>query len=260
MISKQSIIIFLIINLVSVTTHALGINLQGAPITMQANTILEVDRLVGDSLQVSLGIGLTINPDKINSLRNFTVIVSPFETSLHKSAKDITVEVCEGGIGGASFEEVMIGCEKRVNATIIPVSSNDPVNAREIIMHLDESETWKMYVIRVNYTLPNFLVTQGTNYVAWFTTRCNLGSDSCNGWMRTVMLPTEDSVIERLPEKAEIDRYKGKWVIRTNSPDNQQIWFSKYSETDTWIPLRWALVGAVFGALLSIIIEKIMRH
>lgn len=226
-------------------------------------SMYEVDEINNNDLYSSIGMNLYVSPNISQYTNNFTFKFYPFEGTWHQPVKNFNVTICKGYSSGYGYFYVTIICDESplqifVNKTSMP---NTP-DEYEITFPIQNSSNYENYMVSVSYKLPNFVIKQGKNYIAWFGTVCQPGIPQCppeGSIFRVLVLPTEDSVIERIPDGARVDRPYNKWVILTSSYDYKQVWYSKSSETEILTPFFWAFMGALIGVVIGIPVELVVR-
>lgn len=123
---------------------------------------------------------------------------------------------------------------------------------------LSHTETCHNFHVTINYTIPKFIEHQGSHQIAWF--KHDIAQS--NQFTVSVTLPSKSSIIERIPDTAELkDRQNGKWVVELKQAGNNQIWFTDVDDTEKWTPLKWALVGAIAGFGLELLLaDRIKKY
>lgn len=233
--------------------------------TIVSNVIVNIDLKVSIVSEVFV----ELPENKPFTYPNFTVYFNPWELGYQLPAKNLNFTVCEGRYSGANYDELFIECENQTNYTVKEelkirncrwknniCEKNDYKEYRIVI---DVSpiplERWKQYVIKIDYEIPEFILTQGDHEIIWLTFP-NIRDDKLGNY---IMLPKPTSWLESFPDNAEINRYKDRWVLEISGSDDIMILYTDMKKVESKNMMNDALfmlLGAGIGLFFTIIYPR----
>ncbi len=254
-------LIFILLN--PIVVFANSIWFKGVGTYAYVSIIYEIDKISKDDLFVDLAFSFTVYENIKNITNNFSVYIEPWFSGKHKDVIKLYLNVCEGNINGSSYDEIGFDCNKTVNYYNLSLDSYFHLTNYEIIFDLKEvnfSNSYKDYVIRFRYFIPQFSFKEGKNNVIAFSSRC-FPNSVCNSdrWFRFISLENT-SVIEDISGKVRIhDRIGEVWILNMVGGETSFIRYYNSFEIDILTPLGWTLLGLVFSFGLVFFIDEIRR-
>ncbi|MBI4021637.1 MAG: hypothetical protein HY369_05320 [Candidatus Aenigmarchaeota archaeon] len=191
------------------------------------------------------------------------LVAAEFELQINRNLSggkvNITYYTLEASRNNDATNFISKVCSDRYcNHTIFSGSSvSIGSNIFTFTLPIPELESDTVFNVFIEYRIPNFIEKKGIYYVAKFNAVCQT-IDFCppeHTMMRTFIIPYEDTIIEKLiPESIESATFHEKdEQYLTFSESYKEIWFSRISETNFWLPFLWQFLGAVLGAFLAIL-------
>jgi len=258
---KKAIILFLFL---SVSVNAFSIRPEylsnfGGVNEIHASSVIE-----GKDLKASVGIQLWVDENFSQRYNNLTIFFRPWERQNGLPAEDLSFEACFGSLtGGYNYDEVPMSCDELISVSnkSKPRSEYLPdYRIYDLTLKIPEfNEEDRSIAVRINYTIPNFIIEQGEYDVIW------LKYPGMEGYKITnyVVLPLNTSIPYRFPEDAEISRdYRGRWVFTLGGNKDRFIWYTDAEELRTKEFNFWfwgAALSALFGIIGSIVITLVIK-
>ncbi len=209
------------------------------PLVYEANIVKDPD--------VKVDLAVEVNLKKPSSISNITFVLGHLQS--HGAPSNINITVCDGGISGLNPDSVHVNCRRLLTRTIKESDSLHPnFKSYEISVETKDLESYT-FIIKVEYTIPNFVIRQSKYHILSFSPVC-YPNNMCGTWLRDVFLPQKSSVIEKIDDTAKLDRWSNKWYVQMDGNKNGFVWYSDYMETDWLLPFFWAFIGAVLGAFV----------
>jgi len=253
-------VIVLILIFLSVNGTAFNINSWCWDVNSRCSKFVGLNRITisnvieGKDLKVSIGIDQWVHKNFSREYNNLTIIFEALEKRKRLSVEDLTLEACFGSFGGRRYGERNIECDRVISI----FNRSGPDNIYDLILRIPEfDEEYKNIVVRITYTIPNFIIEQGMYDVIWLSypnMNYNISSE--------VVLPKNTSIPYRFPEDAEItiDR-KGRWVFSLEGTKDRFIWYTDAEEIEKHekdIRDEGVFIGAVIGLFVAVIVSIIM--
>lgn len=226
----------------------------------------EASEISGDTLLVSIGMRYSVDAEVINYSNGTSLFIDPRYGRWHDDIRNLKVNVCEGDYTGMSPPRaIQISCINNTNFTFnysFDVSRNSYDNKIDGIKinlnYTTYTDTYHFFGILITYEIPNFIIHQGSHRIAWFNHYC--ARPSCPDFDVLITLPEKSSIVEKIPDTAELNRYGERWYVELESSGNNMIWFTDVDETEKWIPFRWALIGGIIGAIIGLMLDVLFRE
>jgi hypothetical protein len=224
--------------------------------------VIRDDPISTEDLDVAVGIRVIVPPQYTKLYHNLTITFIPFEFIYTGIEKEVDIEVCVGTIRSADFTrpDIEVDCKERVKHFVAAEnyikSGSKYFKKYKITISMQEVDRSKIYVIKITYTLPNFIKRQGIYHIAWFNTRV----DSVN-FEKFVILPKETSILERVPKNTKINSFVTSenhddiWYLIIREDGKKQLWYTDENEL-FWRNIKIILLGVFLGWMLGLIRRK----
>jgi|GEM_PF-5541838 hypothetical protein len=235
--------------------------------------IYEVDELKGNDLFTDMVIKLFVSKNATIYSKNVTIEIEPWFNLIHGNPEINNITVCNTsqGIGvGYTYGSVNLFCEDYVEDLFIEEKKTSypyPSYPSYVIsIPIEKFDLYSQYYLRIQYTIPNFVLKEGTvpflrefvgNNLLVFYSTCQ-PSDMCKveNWKRFILLPSERDILGDVSGNVRMrEIYKGRWVLEMDGGEKS---FIRYH--DSWVkefvlPLFFTLLGF----FLSFLFEKCLK-
>jgi len=201
--------------------------------------IYEVDELKGNDLFTDMVIKLLVSKNVTIYSKNVTIEIEPWFNKIHGKPKIINITVCNKsqGIGiGYTYGSVYLSCEDYIEDLSIKENNYTPYlySSYTISIPIEKFNFYHYLTIRIQYTIPNFVLKEGIvpflrecvgNNLLVFYSSCQ-PSDTCKveNWERFILLPSEKDVLDDISGNVRMyDSYKGRWVLKMEGGEKSFI-------------------------------------
>lgn len=223
--------------------------------------------VVEDDLVVHSHISLGLSHVFYNYSNNYTFQFTPFEPRYIEEPSFYSVRIFrECQVSLQNFQEPHINCEDgeelKEDIDFQDIETNQynwSQKAHKIRIFQNESfRKWTYYDILVTYRLEDFVKKKGSDYYFSLEKRCNdYGWQRCpqgNPVRETVFFVNPDIELTHYPDYAEklyfLNEIEYLWI--EGQYQNGEIRFIDVTETEKWIPFKWAMLGAFAGYVISV--------
>jgi hypothetical protein len=236
-----------------------------------ADFIYEVDELKGNDLFTDMVINLYLFENVTIYSKNVTIEIEPWFNKIHGKPKIINITVCRksGGIGvGYLYGSIYLSCEDYVENLSINENDYTPYRYPSYTISIPlEKLSLQYLIIRIQYTIPNFVLKEGLvpfmrefvgNNLLAFSSSCLPSDDTCKveNWERFIILPSEKDVLDDISGNVRIyDIYNGRWVFKMVGGEKSFIRYHDSFKKEIILPLFFTLLGFFLGFVPNFVLR-----
>lgn len=235
--------------------------------------------VVEDDLYVNSHISLSLSKVFYNYSNNYTFEFHPGEPDYGEEPQDYSIRVFRDcrDVSLQKFFPVYINCTEKGEELKEGIDFQDILGQKtwtsrvhEIRIFQNESfKEWVDYDILISYKLENFVQKKGSYRYFRLSRYCRNHGDISKGLSGcpqgnpirgNVIFDDSDFRFEGEPECGKKDYFldgKREYLWTEGVYRACEIGFIDVGETETLIPFKWALFGAVVGSLLSVFINQV---
>lgn len=226
--------------------------------------VYEIDDVNGNDLYVDMVFQLNIFPSLKNISNTAVIEFKPDVYYGEPVVKNITICENDGYGAGLTYGSISIRCKETPQILNIEQMKNFE-QVYLLTITVENLTTFKSYIVRIMYKIPNFVRKEGTNNVLGFQSSCQPNGVPCNidNWERIIRLPLPTSVLVDSSENVYIKGIGGmgddRWILTAKGGGPFFIRYYDSNERDLYVPFYWSLLGAIFGAIISAIFGLIFK-
>jgi len=218
-------------------------------------TIQEINQITNDKdVEVNISIDTYAVYSNVTNI-GFNVLINDGFTSKNKTIMDFSITACSTLNSTKEYCEPIEISAEETYANYFRISANVPLGKTEYKAR--ETHITMTYVIKNG--IADIDLTPIYEY--GYTFSCN-GENCPQGIFnfKSIRLPNDRQIIAA-PENSKTDIYDNGTIreIKHGYVDTALVKYSNPIETEVYIPLRSALIGAILGAIIAILIAPIYR-
>lgn len=252
---KKTLLFILIISsfiLISEKVSATDISYQASGSSAYIQDVQQRSSIEIDNLYSETAINIIINNKTFiahNPKSYFELDLKTFEQYKFFPFYNLNISVCEDYISRSSsnFKDILYNCSKPINHNWLIKDNEDFL---QIIINLTDVKS-ESFSIKIDYLIKDFIIHNGNYNVAWLENNFQHGGT----YLRTLVLPQNNSIIESLHNFKIIAQRNGSWVLELEKKDDALVWYRDAEKEKQSRNLRdWSLILITFG--ISLVIDN----
>ncbi len=210
----------------------------------------------GEYLDVQLIFWLWVDKNFTDYNNKLNLSIRPFEFYYTGIDQDFSLYICNYLPSVLSdFNET--SCDKKEIIKLLFEAPYSTKNFSEYIytLNLPKFDSPRGYWVVAKYKILNFIKKNGDYHIAWMNTNC----PQCTGEQtRYVILPSKDSILERVPENAEIGSSMindniDKWYVTIKGTGKSMIYYRDAFEINSQ-KFFWQFTAILITFIISLIL------
>ncbi len=222
---KKILLFILIISsfiLISEKVSSTDISYQTSGSSAYIQDVQQRSSIEEDNLYSETAINIIINNKTFiahNPKSYFGLYLKAFEQYRFFPLHNLNISVCEDHISQSSsnFKDILYNCSKPIKHYWLMGDNEDFL---QVIINLTDVKS-ESFSIKIDYLIKDFIIHNGNYEVVWLKNNFQYGGT----YLRTLVLPQNNSIIESLHNFKIIAQRDGSWVLELEKKDDALVWY-----------------------------------